>query len=115
MAKKIDILSMYKPEVKIAHSKVLDADVKYRALTRKENSDFKQRIIKGFDPETNSPILDIDKLDEINLEKACAMLVEPKITPEELNQIDAYVADALVDEILSFGEEEEVTLDKEGN
>ncbi len=115
MAKKINLLDMYKPEVKIAHSKVLDIDIKYRHLTRKENADFKQRIIKGFDPEKNTPILDIDKLDEVNVEKACTMLVEPKITKEDLDQIDAVIADALVDEILSLDGEDGDAVDEKGN
>ena len=113
--KPLNLLDLYKPEEKTAHSETLGIYIKYRHLTRKENADFKAELLNGYDKETGNPIFNIDKVDEVNVKKACAMLIEPAVTLEELDQIDANIADGLVSEVLALSGEDGDQIDEEGN
>lgn len=89
-------------EVKTAKIKALGgAEIKYRELTMAENDAFTKRIIKEFNGDT--PDIDLEAANEVKYEKVAAMLIEPKMSVEELKQLSIGAADA-INEIAALGE-----------
>jgi len=82
-------------EVKTAKIEALDgAEIKYRDLTMSENDAFTNRLIKGVDKQGEAEI-DYAEANEIKYEKAAMILVEPKMTVEELKALPASAAEAI--------------------
>jgi len=82
-------------EVKTAKIEALDgAEVKYRELTMTENDAFTNRLIKGVDKHGEAEI-DYAEANEIKYEKAAMILVEPKMTVEDLKALPASASEAI--------------------
>jgi hypothetical protein len=104
-------------EVKTAKIKALNgAEIKYRELTLRENDEFNTRMVKDFDASTGeNPIIDIEEATAIKYEKVALMLIEPKMTADQLHDLPASASGA-IDEILDLQKSgEEDLLDTEGN
>jgi len=77
--------------------KSLGAEVTIRKLTLKESEEFMDRMYKGEDS-AGEAIIDMTNMSAIILEKVCLALIEPKVTVEEFQAMDADVT-AVVMEI----------------
>jgi hypothetical protein len=101
-------------EVKTATIKALDgAEVQYRELTMAENDAFTKRLIKDFGKDGKEAEIDFNEANEIKYEKVALMLIEPKMTIEDLKALPASAIDA-INEINALGEMN-ASVDKEGN
>ena len=101
-------------EVKVAVIKALDnAEIKYRELTMAESDAFTKRLIKDFGKDGKDAEIDFNEANEIKYEKVATMLVEPKMTIEDLKALPASAIGA-INEINALGEAQPET-DAEGN
>ena len=102
-------------EVKTAFIKALDAEIQYRELTMQENDEFTKRLIKDFGTDGKNAEIDFEEANEIKYEKVSVMLVEPKMTVEDLKALPASAIEA-INEINALGEPlDEKTVDAKGN
>jgi hypothetical protein len=101
-------------EVKTAKIKALDgAEIKYRELTMAETDAFTARIVKKYATDNADAEIDFNAAAEIKYEKVALMLIEPKMTVEELKALPAS-ATAAITEINSLVEDDDM-VDNEGN
>ncbi len=102
---------------KTAFIESLGEEVKYRELTMQEGDDFSKRLIKSYGDGTegSKPEIDYDAAQEIKYEKCALILVEPKVTVDELKAMPASFM-AVITEINGLVEESEDEItDSEGN
>ena len=100
-------------EVKTATIKALGADIQYRELTMQENDEFTKRLIKDFGADGKDAEIDFNEANEIKYEKVALMLIEPKMTVEQLKALPASAIEA-INEINALGDVKD-GIDKEGN
>ena len=82
-------------------------------LTVSEADGFQKRSIKGFD-ENGKPEFNFDEINDIRYEKIALCLIEPKMTVDDLRNLDASATKALIEiEAVISGMVEE-PLDSEG-
>ena len=104
----------YKTKTQKAFIKALDAEITYRDLTMAEKDDFNMRMMKdsvgGAEPE-----LDFEALSEMKYEKASAILVQPKMSVDELKALSSNALPAIAEiNSLVSDTEDEPTVDEEG-
>ena len=98
MSKKINPFDQFKVEVKTAVIESMGgATIKYRELTIKESDDIRSSMITGYDVKTGNPNVDVTKALDSQYEKASLMLVEPKMSVEDLQGLGAGALDAIND------------------
>jgi hypothetical protein len=103
-------------EIKVATIKALDnAEIQYRELTMSEVDMFSKRLIKSYGEDNKTPEIDFDEASEIKYEKASLILVEPKMTVEQLKALPAGAIDAFNEINLLVENDEEGALDEKGN
>ncbi len=114
MAKKLNAFALFTTEPKKAKIEALDgAEITYRELTMLENDSFSKRLVKGYGDDGVTPEIDFEEATLIKYEKASAMLIEPAMTVEELQELASSALGA-INEIIALGESKDM-LDKEGN
>ena len=109
----------FKLDEKKAKIKALGgAEITYRELSVKESDAFNLRMIsKDYKPSDDGsvPSVNIEEAMAIKYEKVSAMLIDPKMSPEDWNNVDGGARDA-IDEILDLvNDAEDEALDEEGN
>lgn len=102
-------------EPKKAKIEALDgAEVTYRTLTMSESDAFQKRTVKEFDAD-GKPTFDFDALSLIRYEKVSLGLIDPAMTVEQLQDLDATATKAIVEiEGLISGLKDEDLVDEEG-
>ena len=114
MAKPNPFAKFAKPEIRTARLKTFnDLEVKYRDLTMSEQDAFSKRLIKNYGKEAEDVELNMDELNKIKYEKAALILVDPKLTVEQMKQFTSEFADTL-NEINALVDKDEDG-DTEGN
>jgi len=117
MAKKdyAQAFAKFSTGVKVAKIKALDnAEIQYRELTMLESDEFINRFIKEVN-EDGSPKFDIEEAMQVKYEKVALILIEPKMTVEDLRALPASASDA-INEIIALVDISEADLsDEEGN
>ena len=103
-------------EVKTATIKALDnAEIQYRELTMAEVDTFSKRLIKGYGEDGKTPEIDFDEANEIKYEKVAMILIQPKMTVEELKALPASAVEA-INEINALVDGEDAEgVDEKGN
>ncbi len=88
---------VYVPKTRTIKVKALGgAEVKVRPLTLEESIAFQREMVKGVGPD-GKPILNADKIYDVRLERVAAVLVEPKMTIDDLKKLSAEAMDAIVE------------------
>ena len=102
MAMKTNPFSKFKPETKTAFITALDAEITYRMLTMDEADKFQARMVKGYTSDGEAE-LDYKALREMKYEKVAMVLVEPKMTVDELKAlgVDAQPAITEINKLVS--------------
>jgi hypothetical protein len=112
MAKKNPFAALLQPTPKTFE---LDGMIiTYRELTVGEDDAFNMRLVKGFkevDGEMK-PDIDMKEANAIKYEKIAAMLIEPKLTTDDLHKLPKSTATKLFNGMLDDDEE---IIDSEGN
>jgi hypothetical protein len=91
-----------------------DYEVTYREITRGEEDEFSKRYIKGVDPETGKPDVDINAFSEARYEKVASCLIDPVVTVDQLKKMPASKANEIINEIMNLIEPSEEVIDEEG-
>ena len=115
MAKIKNPFDVFKPEVKTAHIKALNANITYRELTIRELDKFNKSMVESYDAKTNEPKVDMDIALDVKYEKVSAMLVEPEMSVEALKELNGHAQDAIEEIIDLLTPEDTELLDEEGN
>ncbi len=115
MAKKKDIFSGFRQEVKTAHIKSIDADVQYQELTLRELDELNKSMVKGYDAITNEPDLDMDAALVLKYKKVAMMMVEPAVTVEELQGFTGGGQEFITEMLALLAKVDDDLVDKEGN
>jgi len=103
MAAKNPFLIFMGVEEKTAKIEALGgATIKYRELTLAESDNFTKRIIKKYSTDTKDAEIDYDAASEIKYEKVATVLIEPKMTVEELKSMHGAKAGEAITEILKL-------------
>ena len=117
MAKsKVNPFNKYITVEKKAVIKELDGyEITYREPTYEEAENYQKSIVDGYDDEGN-PKLDMDKVNDVRLERVCDCLIDPAMTMEDLKALGASSIDAIlaIDAVISGRESEESIMDEEG-
>ncbi len=87
------------------------AEISYRELSMLESDGFSKRLVKSYGEDGRTPELDFDAATEIKYEKASLVLVDPKMTVEQLKALSAHAVGA-INEINALVDPE---VDEEGN
>jgi len=107
------LLKVFALNERTVHLDSIDADVVIRNLSNEESDSFTQSYVEGLDSD-GKPILDLDKSMDVKYMKVSAILVEPKLTVEELKGM--YGGKEFLNEVLKeAGEADEEKFDEEGN
>ena len=88
------------------------AEIEYRELTLGEEDVILESTLKGYDKD-GKPITDIKGAMEVKFKKASYMLVNPKMTVNELKALNGSQARDAIQEIISLVEDD--GFDEEGN
>ncbi len=117
MAKKktANPFDIFKQEVKTAHIESINATVQYKELTLKELDALNKSMVKGYDPVTNEPDLDMDAALMLKYKKVEMMLVEPTITVEELQEFTGDGQKFIKEMLALLAKVDNELVDEEGN
>jgi len=102
-------------EVKTAMIKALGAEIKYRDLTMAEVDVFSKRMIKGYGEDNRTPEIDFDEATEIKYEKVAMIMIEPKMTVEQLKALPAAAIEAINEINALVDGDNEDGIDEKGN
>jgi len=103
MSKKVNPFDAFSvsTETKTAKIESLNgAEITYRELTMGEDDKFRRMMIKGIDKD-GSPIMNLDKYEEVKYHKVATMLIEPTMTVEALKNLSTK-AEGAIEEILKL-------------
>jgi hypothetical protein len=103
-------------EVKTAKIEALNgAEVKYRELTMTEADSFSQRLIKDYGTDGSKPVIDFDEATKIKYEKASLVLIEPKMSVEDLRALPSSAMGAINEINALIDGSDDDSVDEEGN
>ncbi len=79
---------------KKAYVEALDYEITYRELTMLESDGFSKRLLKNYKGKDNANI-DMNEATKIMYEKIALCLIDPKITVDELKQLEVSATKAI--------------------
>ena len=116
MAKTNPFLAFMGVDKKKAKIKALgDSEITYRELTLAEQDEFTKRIIKDFGKDGSEATVNLEEASKIKYEKLALVLIDPKMTVDELKSMHGKGASEAIAEILSLIEGDEDDSEEEGN
>ena len=89
-----NIFDQFKPTETKHYIESLNGEVTLRSLTLKQIADISNDIMDGLDDEGN-PKMDMQKALRVNYLKVSAALVEPKMSPEQLESLSGGAKEAI--------------------
>lgn len=114
MSKTVNPFEKYSSVSESIFIKALDANVTVRKLTMKENDAFNRRLLKDYKG-SGDTVIDIEEATQISYEKVALALIEPKMTVEDLQNLNTGSAKAISEIAKYVDGTADTIIDKEGN
>ena len=91
------------------------ATITYRDLTMNEADAFSQRLIKSYGKDGGAPEIDYDEANKIKYEKVALILIEPKMSVDDLKKLSVHALEAINEISALVDPETKDETDKKGN